>query len=169
VLASTEQASRGKLGVPVGIWVHELLSTEPATAVAGGEEESSAPKPFMMDPVLARRYGLKVPSAPAEGAEGGAAAPTEGGAAPAPRAAAKKAESTNEIATINLTISAVNLVKVRPQANNEIAFDVEKALKASPLFDDKETSLSGNLQTVEDSAPSFTFPLKLKLKRPIKL
>jgi hypothetical protein len=42
-------------------------------------------------------------------------------------------------------------------------------MKASSLFDEKETQLSGNLEQVEDSTASFTFPLKVKLKRPIKL
>jgi uncharacterized UPF0160 family protein len=48
-------------------------------------------------------------------------------------------------------------------------FDLEKEVKASPLFEAAETQLSGNLEQVEDSAASFTFGLKLKLKRPIKL
>jgi hypothetical protein len=46
---------------------------------------------------------------------------------------------------------------------------LEKLAKASPLFEASETSLSGNLEQVEDTTATFTFPLKLKLKRPIKL
>jgi len=105
-----------------------------------------------MDPILAKRYGLKVTGGEGEGdsAEG----------------AKKSANSTNEVAVLNLTIRAVNL---RAKANSELAYEVERNMKSSPLFDDKETQLSGTLDQVEDSAVSFTFPLKVKLKRPIKL
>lgn len=162
VLESTEGSVRTKMGIPVGIWVETLLSTEPTAAVAqGGEEEQggSARNFYMMDPVLAKRYGLKVPKAEGEG-EGGSA---EGGPAKAKGAAA----STNEISVVNLTIKAVY---VNPKANGEIAYELEKAMQESPLFDEKETQLSGKLeQGADNSAVSFSFPLKVKLKRPIKL
>ena len=70
---------------------------------------------------------------------------------------------------LNLSIRAVNLQKVKQEANGQIAYDLEKMAKASPLFDASETQLSGNLEQVDDTTPTFTFPLKLKLKRPIKL
>ncbi|MFM8359148.1 MAG: hypothetical protein ACKOET_11405, partial [Verrucomicrobiota bacterium] len=112
------------------------------------------------------RYGLI--KTPAPGGEGGGDA-----AAPAADAGAtKKSKSsgnTNEIATLNLRIRAVNVATVRQGANSAIAYDVEKAMKESPLFEATETEVSGSLETVEDSAPSFSFPLKVKLKRPMKL
>jgi len=88
----------------------------------------------------------------------------------AKKAAAKKAPaSTNEIATISLKVRATNMRQVSPQANNEIAYDLEKELRASRFFDDKETALSGESKLPEDSSPYFEFDVKLKLKRPIKL
>ena len=162
VLKGTETESRARLGVPVGIWIDTLISTEPTKDLAQAEEEASgggAANFYRMDPILARRYGL-IPRG--GGAEGGG----EGGAAeekPKPKAAAN---STNEIAVINLTIRAVNL---NSKANSEIAYAVEKAMKGCELFDDKETQLAGTLEQLAENATSFSFPLKVKLKRPIKL
>lgn len=162
ILKSTEAESRSRLGVPVGIWIDTLLSTEPSKDAAQEEEstESSGASFYRMDPILARRYGL-IPRGPAgEGGEGGG----EGGEAK-PKSKAP-ANSTNEIAVINLTLKAVN---INAKANGEIAYAVEKAMKACPLFDDKETQLAGTLEQLADNASSFSFPLKIKLKRPIKL
>ena len=158
VLKGTETESRARLGVPVGIWIDTLISTEPTKDLAQVEEEASgggASSFYRMDPILAKRYGL-IP----RGGEG------EGGGAeekPKPKAAAN---STNEIAVINLTIRAVNL---NSKANSEIAYAVEKAMKNCELFDDKETQLAGTLEQLAENATSFSFPLKVKLKRPIKL
>ena len=162
VLKATEDSVRLKLGVQgVGVWVDTFLSTEPTVQVAQEEDQPmSAMDRFRMDPVLARRYGL----IPRTGGEGGDAAGGE--AAAKPKAAAA---NTNELAVINVTIRAVNLQHVKAQANNDLAYELERAIKASPLFDDKESQLSGTLEQVEDSAITFTFPLKLKLRRPIKL
>lgn len=157
VLLETEKSSRVKLGMDVGVWIDTLLSTEPTVQSASAEED--APKPMMiMDPILARRYGL-IPQKAPEG-EGAEASPTGTGSAK------KAAANTNEISTINITIRAVNL---KAKANSDLAYEVERNMKASSLFDDKETQLSGTLDQVDDSTPSFTFPLKVKLKRPIKL
>ena len=166
VLKDTELESKGKLGVPVGIWIDSLLSTEPSKDLAqqdSAEEGSSTPNFYRMDPVLARRYGL-IPRGPAggEGAEGAGGEGGEGGKAKAKPAA----NNTNEIAVINLTVRAVN---VNAKANSEIAYAVEKAMKACGIFDEKETQLSGSLEPPAENAASFSFPLKVKLKHPIKL
>lgn len=161
ILKSTESESRDRLGVPVGIWIDTLISTEPTKDLAQEEETdtaSSGASFYKMDPALARRYGL-IPRGDAGGEGGGEAAEAK------PKAKAP-ANSTNEIAVINLTIRAVNL---NARANGEIAYAVEKAMKGSPLFDEKDTQLSGTLEQVAENAPSFSFPLKVKLKRPIKL
>ncbi len=159
-LQTTEGSVRSRLGVPTGIWVDTLLSTEPSKDVAQAEEEQSggAKSFYMMDPILARRYGL-APRKPEGEGEGAAA---EGEKPKAKGAAA----NTNEISVIKLSIKAVNL---NPKANGEIAYEVERAMKACPLFDEKETQLDGTLDQSGENPVSFTFPLKVKLKRPIKL
>lgn len=165
VLRATEIASSQSIGAPVGIWVDTFYSTEPATAPGAVAEEDNSSKPYMMSRELMIRYGLiKAGPAGASGEGGG-----EGGEAAPKAAKAKSAASTNEVAVLNLTIRAVNLAKVKQEANGQIAYDLQREAKASPMFDASETQLSGNLDQVEDTASTFTFPLKLKLKRPIKL
>jgi type IV pilus assembly protein PilM len=171
VLRTTEIEATQKLGVPVGVWLDTFYSTEPPKQeVAAAEEE--APKVPMMSKELMMRYGLiprtAMPSA--EGGEGGGGA--EGGAAGGATAgggAKAKAANTNEVSVLTLNVKAVNLQRVKQEANGQIAYDLEKLAKASPLFDASETQLSGQLEQVEDSTPTFSFPLKVKLKRPIKL
>ncbi len=161
ILKSTETESRDRLGVPVGIWIDTLISTEPTKDLVQEEETdtaSSGASFYRMSPELAKRYGL-IPRGDAGGEGGGEAAEAK------PKAKAAT-NNTNEIAVINLTIRAVNL---NARANGEIAYAVEKAMKGSPLFDEKDTQLSGTLEQVAENAPSFSFPLKVKLKRPIKL
>jgi len=177
ILLEAEASSSQKVGVPVGIWVDSFYSTEPVVALAeSGTEE--APKFMSMNMEMMRRYGLiKGPPQPGEPGGGGPGGPggpsaegaTEGAAEGAPRAPKAKAVSTNEVSIINLKIRAVNLQKIKQEANGALAYTLQEVAKASPLFDASGTELSGNLDQVEDTDPSFTFPLKLKLKRPIKL
>jgi hypothetical protein len=55
-----------------------------------------------------------------------------------------------------------------PSANSDIAYAVESALKADPLFDKDGTQLSGTIDPV-DATGTFTFGVNLKLKHPLKL
>jgi len=95
---------------------------------------------------------------PAPGTEQPAAPPGE---APPPAA-------TNEIATVGLVCRAVSLTSVVASGNTELAFVFLNELKASPLFDPEGTQFAGNIN--QDEPPgTFTFPVTLKLKRPLKL
>jgi hypothetical protein len=49
-----------------------------------------------------------------------------------------------------------------------MAFAVLNELKASPYFDADETQFAGNIGNPEPPG-TFTFPVSLKLKRPLKL
>lgn len=70
--------------------------------------------------------------------------------------------------TITLLCKGVSLSQLDPSADADIAFALEKALKASPMFDEKGTSLQGQI-----SQPSlegtFTFGVTVTLKNPLKL
>ena len=171
VLKQTEEIQRQKLGVPVGVWVDTFLSTEPAVAAAEADEEKvmSAKDRYRMDPILARRYGL-LPKGPAPGEGGAEGAPADAtatdGTAAKTGAGKAAAANTNELATIKVTFRAVS---INESANNQLIYALERELKASPLFEAKDTQLSGSMEKADASAPTFSFPLSLKLKRPIKL
>ena len=91
-----------------------------------------------------------------------AAADADAGAPKKP----KSSNSTNEIASISLTLRAVDLSRIKTGANNELVFEVQNQLKASPFFDANETRFDG---TLSESENTFSFPMKVKLKRPMKL
>ena len=78
-------------------------------------------------------------------------------------------EKKDEEGTVKVTCRAVNLTSKNPAANSDLAFSLEKELKSSPLFDEKVTQLSGQLEAVDSTADTFTFQVTLKLKRVIKL
>ena len=85
-------------------------------------------------------------------------------------APAKTTASTNEISEITVKCRGVNLKRYNlPTANDELVFAVEKELQASPLFDRKETKLSGPIENVSEKDLTFSFGVTLKLKRPMKL
>jgi type IV pilus assembly protein PilM len=164
VLIAAEETQRQKMGVPagtVGVWVETFLSTEPTQPVAQAAAEEAPTQPsYMMDPVLMKRYGL-VPRGGAAGEGSGEGA----GEGVAPKKSAPS-NSTNEISSISLTLRAVNLSRVRTGANNDLVFEVQNQLKGSPLFDPNETRFDGTLSEEENT---FSFPMKVKLKRPMKL
>jgi type IV pilus assembly protein PilM len=165
ILIAAEEAQRVKLNSgpgTVGVWIDTLITTEPTQPAAQASTEespSNSANPYGMDPVLMKRYGLVPRTQPAgEGAEGAA----DSGAAKKP----KSSNSTNEIATVSLTLRAVNLSRIKTGANNELVFEVQNQMKASPFFDANETRFDGTLSEEENT---FSFPMKIKLKRPMKL
>ena len=71
---------------------------------------------------------------------------------------------------INVKCRGLNLKKLDPSANDKLAYAVQDALRKSPLFDDKETKLSGSIETVDETnSVTFSFGVTLKLKHPMKL
>ncbi len=163
VLATAEEAQRQRLGSApgtVGVWIDTFLSAEVTQAVAQAPAEEAPSQPsYMMDPVLMKRYGL-VPRGPT--GEGGG----EGGGEGVVTKKSSPANSTNEISSLSMTLRAVNLSRVKTGANNELVFEVQNQLKNSPIFDPNETRFDGDLKE-EDT--TFSFPMKVKLKRPMKL
>lgn len=181
VMLTTERTLQQRFGVPVGVWIEEMITTEvesvgPAEFSFEEEKSSDGLDFYRMDPILAERYGLAPP--------GGAAAGGAGGVDPygdpstmefdpmtgLPIASSgSSGTSTNEIAVIELRFRAVNLQRVRPQANSELAYELQKEMKESPLFEASETQLTGNLDAVDPTTRSFSFPMQVKLKRAMEL
>ena len=110
-----------------------------------------------MDRALMERYGIKQPAAAA--ADAGAA-----GGAPAPKPKA----GTNEVALVTVTFRAVSLTRVQPEANKKIAFAVLTELQNSPLFDKDQTQFGGTI-SADEPPGTFTFPVTLAIKKPLKI
>jgi type IV pilus assembly protein PilM len=178
ILKQTEETERQKLGIPIGLWIDTFLSTEPTAPVQeeAASESTTSQNAYRMDPILARRYGLIPKNAPegstpgGESAVGGASSATVGEVGTTPAAGSPKApkgNSTTELSTIKVVFRAVSL---NDTANNQLIYALDSELKASPIFDAKETQLTGSLK--KDDAVggvTFTFQGELKLKRSIKL
>jgi type IV pilus assembly protein PilM len=79
-------------------------------------------------------------------------------------------DASSNTNAMTLVCRAVDLTKLTgdASANNETAFDVESQLKASPMFDPKNTQLSGQI-TPDDSNGTFTFGITVTLANPPKL
>ncbi len=176
VMIETELQTRQKLGVETGLWFDSFkpeLPGELPLADASSEENMPRRNPYMMSPELMKRYGLLPPGVTVT------TTPTEGGdaaAAPAAEAPAKKSGSTNELSTIITVCRGINNTRIKPSANNELAFDFQTQLQNNPLLKSyldtsgtNSTRLSRDLDVVTETDPTFTFGVTLKLKRPVKM
>lgn len=139
-----------------GIWIEKLIPDIPGAELAETATSEDAPVDRSaayrgMSPELLKRYGIVATPAPE---------PTAEGAAPA---------STNEIATIKLTCTAVNLNNYDPSANKALALNLEEILRSRTNLFSPETRLAPNFTPPDENALTFKFELNLKLVRPIKI
>src|SRR5438552_1533492 len=167
-LMQAEAARKESMGVENGVWIESFTSTTPgltaAPAQAQQEEESGMPSAtqMMYQRLMMERYGLRPQSFSAQ-------PETESPLTPTASTKTTPA-STNEIATITVKCRGLNLKKVSPTANDDLAFAVQDALRKSPLFDPQETKLSGAIEQVDETnSVTFSFGVTLKLKHPMKL
>src|SRR2546426_2796767 len=162
-LMQAEATRKQAMGVENGVWIESFTSATPGlTASPTSEEPESSPMPFYYNRMMMERYFPSLRGAPL---------PSEGEGTPSTTAAKPAAPtSTNEIAVINMKCRGLNLKKYDPSANNKLAYAVEDELQSSPLFDRKETKLSGDIEQVEaTNSITFSFGVTLKLKHPMKL
>lgn len=157
ILIQVEAASKVSLHTDTGVWIEKFITSP---------EETNTSNPFPNSGPY--RRGPAPPLGPRMGSGRRDLGP---GAAPPPPTAAPLVAgkaSTNQIDSVTMLCRGVDLTSSSgiPSANTDIAFALERALKASPLFD-PATSLAG--ETVPDPATgTFSFGIKLKLKRPLK-
>ncbi len=149
ILIRVEQATSKKLGADTGVWIEKFVTANPSggpsdvnVGMNGGLPPGYGP-PGYED---SRRYGPSGYTPPATGEATG---------------------TTNQPGTIAITCRAVNLVNVSPSANTDVAFALENELKASALFDPKETKLSPKIDA-DDASGTFTFGVTVVLKNPLK-
>ncbi len=149
ILIRVEQATSKKLGADTGVWIEKFVTANPSggpsdvnVGMNGGLPPGYGP-PGYED---SRRYGPSGYIPPATGEATG---------------------TTNGPGTIAITCRAVNLVNVSPSANTDVAFALENELKASALFDPKETKLFPKIDA-DDASGTFTFGVTVVLKNPLK-
>ena len=162
-LMQAEATRKQAMGVENGVWIESFTSATPGlTASPTSEAEPESPTPFYYNRLMMERYGL-IPR--------GAPLPSEGESA-ATAAAPKPATptSTNEISVVTMKCRGLNLIKYDPSANEKLAYALRDELLTSPMFDSKETKLSGDIEQVEaTNSVTFSFGVTLKLKHPMKL
>jgi type IV pilus assembly protein PilM len=175
LLAAEEARKEGLGGLDNGVWIESFTTPAPVTtsdATAEGEEGAEGEgtgegtgtqDAGYYDRLMAERYGLVL------GKDGRLQTPGSASTSTTTDAVAGPAGNTNEIAVVNLNCRGVNMRWHSPTANADLAYAVEKALQASPLFDPKETKLSGQIEVVDEAALTFSFGLTLRLKNPLKL
>lgn len=181
-----EQAEKAttRPGLRTAVWVERMVAENLMPKEADGTEgEDGEPKSRpMMDIRMMMRYGMlpkgfKITQDAGAGgdAAGGDAGAAAGGdttaAAPAADAAPKpKTASTNDVSELKLTCRGVSWAKWAPGADTQLALSLLDQLKASPMFlgGTNETQLTGEMQPDAENG-TFTFDVKLKLKKPIKL
>jgi len=76
--------------------------------------------------------------------------------------------AVGEGARVTLVCRAVSLTTIDSGANTALAFALESALRASPMFDAQATSLQGQIGADEPDG-TYTFGVTLVLKRPLEL
>jgi type IV pilus assembly protein PilM len=167
------EATTKRPGVRTGVWIEKMVAEN--SEVPETLEEEEAPRPMMMDLRMMIRYGLLkgVKLVPDGAGGGGGEGGGGGGVDPSSlRPSAPKAApaSTNEITVVNLTCRGISWNKVYATADSELAYALLKELQTSPLFatGTNGTQLAGSMQQNEENG-TFSFDVKLKLKKPIKL
>lgn len=157
VMIVVEAETGDKLHTPTGVWIERFVSA-PLTDEAASGITGQPTSPFN-NQIHRRPLPPQDPSAPA--------VPQP---PPAPTSAAASKGAGKDISSITILCRGVDLSNASgvPSANQDIAYAVEQALKTSPLFDPAETGLAGDNNS-DPTTGTFTFGVKLKLKRPLKL
>jgi len=178
ILIKVESGMKSKLRTDTGIWIEQFLTAErrpeEVAADAGAPAEPSmAEARAAAQAAFMRRYGMLMRGG---GSRGGTTEPTPAAAEPAAGGAAdttgtvrKKKAEANEVASFTITLRAVSLGSVSPEANKEVVYSVLSEVKNSPLFDPDYTDSDGKGIGAEEAPGTFTFGLVVGLKHPLKL
>jgi len=152
VLRQTEikTAQQSKSPISVGIWFESFAPVGPAGVTIASADSSSGGSSGSgnseVDAAIMRRYGLRRNTATTEG---------DGSTAESP--------SSTDAGSINIVCRAITTSK-SVTARDDLIYNLRDELKSSGLF---TTNTFGTI--TDDAVPAaFSFPLTLKLARPVK-
>ncbi len=151
---ATEVVAKQSLNTEVGLWVEVFAPQLPA----GGAYGSASP----MEGAPYAAAGFPPEFGPRGGIDMG-----RYGNPVAPVATPTAAPAGNEISTLDFVCKGVNLDKVSPTANKDLAYTLESEIKRSKLF--AEGTTLGDIKIDPVNPLTFTFTLTVKLKKPFKL
>ena len=164
-LMRVENDVKTRLRTDTGIWIDQLTTVTPTESAPVEGAAPGLPPGFgagfsnpEAEKAFRERYGL-APARPA-------ATP----ATDAAGAAAKKKGNTNEIDTLKVTFRAISLKNIDASANKDIVYSVLNEIRNDPLFDSDPAATHDDGPLSDDEAPgTFTFPVVIGLKHPLKL
>lgn len=168
VLQQVEESQSQSVQRPVGVWIEKF-----GTITGGGSEQQQTQTEeqqgpydplafYRKNPELMKRYFPQLWAAQQKG--GGDTASTDGAEDTSKKSGASTT-STNALA-IDVKVRALNLDKGGVTGkNSQLAYAVQEAFQKNPLFDPTSTKLAGQIDAVDTASDTFTFPLKLVLKK----
>ncbi|MEO7300915.1 MAG: type IV pilus assembly protein PilM [Verrucomicrobiota bacterium] len=159
IFVETEANAKTNLNTEVGLWV-EIFAPE---LPAGGAYTPSVGSPDMAPPGA---YPPELGGFENGPRRGMMPMPMAGGPTPG-QPAASGTGTGNEISILNFVCKGVNLDRISPTANKEVAYTLEAEIKKSPFFIDQP--VLGDIKIEPTTPLVFTFNLTIKLKRPFKL
>jgi hypothetical protein len=162
------EATTKRPGVRTGVWIEKMVADN--AEVPESLEEEEAPRPTRMDLAILQRYYPELWRRMLEGNRGLGGAAASDVTLPWPAATKAPSAPTNEISVINLTCRGISWNKVYATADDVLANALLKELQTSSFFatGTNGTQLAGSFQENEENG-TFSFDVKLKLKKPIKL
>ncbi len=188
VFIQVEDNAKRRVGADVGVWAEQFITSGKrrdasyATESTAQQGPEAAPAPaYRPDPEMMaafrRRYGMDMSGGAAPAAPAAEAAPAAAGGESTPGAdgttAAAEPENTNEVSKVTILCRAVNLPPGSAMANSDLAFSVLKELQTLPFVNAEGTKFDklaeGQEIKVDEQSGTFSFQIKLKLKRPLKL
>jgi type IV pilus assembly protein PilM len=167
VLTQVEENQSQSTQRPVGVWIEKFGT------ITGGaseqqetqQEENQGYDPlafYRRNPELMKRYFPQLYAAQK------GAAPEEDPATAGAKKTAATTTSTNVI-TVDMKLRALNLDKNGQNGlNSQLAFAVQDAFQKNGTFDASGTKLAGGIDAVDTTTDTFTFGLKLVLKKPMQ-
>lgn len=194
ILIRVEDATKQRLGADAGVWVERFITANLSARQTGWTELGPDAQPGVDQPqqqqqgpagwdpeiraIYEKRYGIKFPGGPATPANPEAPPATAEPENPeAPGGVPGVADTTtttaqtgdtNLIATVTLQCRAVDLSRVSPSANTELAIAVLRELQQSPMVSSEGTQFEGTIQPDEQTG-TYTFGITLKLRKPIRI